>query len=196
MLSGFLSMGTKDYPGNVGFKDQVMVLKWVKEYISNFGGDPNQITLMGHSAGGFSVSLHMISILSRSLFHRAIIMSGAASPQTKFQESQIFLAEKQAETLGCNTSTHDEIIHCLKTVDAAKMANTLYSMFEFGRDNPILLFNAVVEKDYGQAERFLIEDPAQSFKNGDFNNISVMIGLTTGELMWSAMGEIFELLII
>lgn len=183
-------MGTQEYPGNAGFKDQVLVLKWVKEYIFYFGGDANKVTLMGHSAGGFSVALHMVSPISKNLFHQGILMSGAAAPQLKLSDNQIFLAKRQSEILGCNISTHDEIIYCLKNEDPAKIADTLYSMFEFGRDNPIILFNPVIEKDYGQIERFLIEDPTESYKNGLFNSIPIMLGLTTGELMWSATGKV------
>lgn len=64
---GFLSTGTKDYPGNAGLKDQVMALRWVKLHIANFGGDPSSVTLMGYSAGGMSVSLHMVSPMSKGI---------------------------------------------------------------------------------------------------------------------------------
>ena len=53
-----------------------MALKWVKENIANFGGDPERITIFGISAGGWSVSAHMVSPLSRGLFARGIAQSG------------------------------------------------------------------------------------------------------------------------
>lgn len=62
---GFLSTGTIDAPGNNGLKDQVMALRWIRSNIANFGGDPNSVTIMGYSAGGLSVSLHMVSPMSR-----------------------------------------------------------------------------------------------------------------------------------
>ena len=85
---GFLSTGDSAAPGNYGMLDQVQALKWVKENIKNFGGDPDKITIIGLSAGGASVSLHLLSRLSANLFHRAISESGVylspwavASPQ-------------------------------------------------------------------------------------------------------------------
>lgn len=62
---GMLAAGTKEYPGNAALKDQVLVLKWVQEHIERFGGDPNQVTLIGCSAGAWSISLHMVSPMSK-----------------------------------------------------------------------------------------------------------------------------------
>lgn len=78
---GFLSTGTKDAPGNAGFKDQVLALKWIQKNIAYFGGDPNLVTIAGQSAGGMSVSVHMVSPMSTGLFHRVIAISGAITWQ-------------------------------------------------------------------------------------------------------------------
>jgi len=75
---GFVYTGTDDAPGNVGLWDQAMALKWVNEHISHFGGDPDLVTIIGQSAGSWSVSLHLISPMTRNLFKNAVMMSGAA----------------------------------------------------------------------------------------------------------------------
>lgn len=64
LFLGFLSAGDDILPGNLGLKDQVAALKWVQKYIRDFGGDPQQVTLFGESAGAASVHLHMYSPLS------------------------------------------------------------------------------------------------------------------------------------
>lgn len=63
--TGFFSTGDSVVPGNNGLKDQVQALKWVKRNIKYFGGDPENITISGMSAGGASVHFHMLSPLSR-----------------------------------------------------------------------------------------------------------------------------------
>lgn len=61
---GFLSTQDEAVPGNNGLKDQVLALKWVKQNIGSFGGNPDSITLSGFSAGAASVHYHYLSPLS------------------------------------------------------------------------------------------------------------------------------------
>ncbi len=62
---GFLNLGLYECPGNVGLKDQLLALKWVKKNIKFFGGDPSNVTLFGQSSGAKSAYLHILSPLSR-----------------------------------------------------------------------------------------------------------------------------------
>ena len=62
---------------NLGLKDQLVALEWIKDNIDSFGGDPNNITLAGHSSGASSVFCHYLSAQSRNYFHKAVAMSGS-----------------------------------------------------------------------------------------------------------------------
>jgi para-nitrobenzyl esterase len=62
--------------GSYGMQDMIAGLEWVKENVSRFGGDPSNVTIFGHSAGGAAISILAASPLTKGLFHRAICMSG------------------------------------------------------------------------------------------------------------------------
>lgn len=62
--------------GNMGLMDQQAAMTWVQKNIKEFGGNPDNISIMGYGSGALSVVLHMINSHSRSLFHKAIVMSG------------------------------------------------------------------------------------------------------------------------
>ncbi len=66
----------KGVSGNYGILDQIAALKWVRNNIDAFGGDPGCVTIAGQSAGAFSVNMLVVSSLAKGLFHRAIAESG------------------------------------------------------------------------------------------------------------------------
>lgn len=88
--------------GNYGLLDQVAALEWVKRNIRHFGGDPDNITIFGESAGARSVSLHLASPLSRGLFHRAIAQSGALRDTTGTLAERESAGLKLAAELGAD----------------------------------------------------------------------------------------------
>ncbi|XP_031625316.1 esterase E4 [Contarinia nasturtii] len=185
-ILGFLSTGTKEAPGNNGLKDQILALRWVNDHIQSFGGDPNSITLMGYGAGAISVTLHMVSPMSKGLFHKAVVMSGAFTGQWDIPTNQLTLVKKQARLLNCPDHSTINMLKCLKQKNIADIGNSLKDMFEFGSGNPILLWKPVVEPDFGQ-ERFLTENPTKLIERGDFARVPILAGLTKLELLQSAI---------
>lgn len=78
--------------GNYGTMDQIASLRWVKNNIAAFGGNPNNVTIFGQSAGGRSVTWLMVSDAAKGLFHKAIAQSAQQSPLRGMTEKRLGLA--------------------------------------------------------------------------------------------------------
>jgi len=110
---GFLHLPKAGIEGNAGLKDQLLALKWVKDNIEMFNGNPNNITLMGESAGASSVHFHFLSKNSRQFFHKAICQSGTSNMQWAAINDTEYKARKLAKLIGCESINDHEILRKL-----------------------------------------------------------------------------------
>lgn len=102
---------------NLGLHDQQMALRWVRNHIGAFGGNPKKVTLQGESEGSHNIVAHLVSPGSHGLFHRAILHSPPAdlwSRKTNKVRTNYVITES-----GC-AGTSDPVA-CLKSVDAKKL---------------------------------------------------------------------------
>lgn len=109
--------------GNNGLKDQNMALKWVKESIVKFGGNPSKVTIFGNSAGGASVSFHMLSPQSAGLFHAAIMKSGSALNPWAMSKNPKEMIKRFGTNVGCPTETSTDLLKCLMTKTMEEILN-------------------------------------------------------------------------
>lgn len=91
--------GGADRESNLGLRDQIAALEWIRDHIAAFGGDPHQVTIMGESAGSMSVALLLQCPAARGLFHGAIMASGATT-MVHDQDMSERLAREYAQQLG------------------------------------------------------------------------------------------------
>ena len=95
------------YTGNYGLYDQLTAFQWVRHNIASFGGDPDNITIMGQSAGAMSVQQHCLSPLSKGNFHKAVMSSGggvtkalsAAAPEKHYDFWHMIMEKCGVSTL-------------------------------------------------------------------------------------------------
>ena len=138
-ILGFLHAPELGATGNEALLDQIAALKWVKQEIENFGGDPNNVTVFGQSAGGFDIAQLMASPLASGCFDKAIPMSGSLTPQVGVED-----AYKTAEQVADRFGGFDKLrgvsaseIHAAQTkIPGARWAPTL--------DGQVLLDDAAV----------------------------------------------------
>ena len=164
-----------DAPCNFGCLDQQAGLRWVRRNIAGFGGDPDNITIAGQSAGGGSVMAQMACRDNEGDFRRAVIMSGVFGspyePNDFFRPQSLEQAGKKGERLfeylGVNT---------LK--EARKLeANHIRSKYSELRSRGEMFFTIVEDG------RFCTQDPMAAFRNGARIRVPVMGGNTGDEFM-------------
>nr|ATJ44483.1 acetate esterase 8 [Helicoverpa armigera] len=181
-ILGFLCLDTEDVPGNAGMKDQVAALRWVNKNIANFGGDPNNITIFGESAGGASVSYLLISPMTKGLFKRAIPQSGAAlcdwAQAVRPRERALALARK----LGCDSEDDKELYEFFKNQPLESLINArAHISLAEAKKNLDVYFSIVDEKKFGDNERFFYGSVVDAVTNGIHEGVDIMTGFTTDE---------------
>ena len=141
----------KDYPDaqNLGLLDQNMAIKWVHENIAAFGGDPDNVTIWGESAGAGSVTMQPLIPGSQKYFQKVIAQSGAPT-QTNSIEESISTTEDFMKTLGCKTVADLMKLDARTLVDTAAKTIAL-RMFPV-RDGRILPLDPFVEYAKGAAK--------------------------------------------
>ncbi len=118
------SIFDSSFDSNCGFADQIAGLKWVKENIESFGGDPENITICGESAGGTAVYDLLAAPSARGLFRRAIAMSGLADDAVSARQNRLNM-----ELFLDKMNLKPENISQLKTMDPSKMISAAGWMF-------------------------------------------------------------------
>ncbi|CAH2230331.1 jg12314 [Pararge aegeria aegeria] len=173
---GLLCLGTKDVPGNAGMKDQVALLRWVHNNIAQFGGNPNDVTINGCSAGGSSVDLMMLSKITRGLFHKVIPESGSNTASFSIQLDPIANAKMILKEL----NVHVEDFHALENFYKTAPYEMLYKVDVRQRIDTSTVFAPCIERDIGE-EMFLDDHPVNILKSGDYPKLPMLYGITEME---------------
>ncbi|XP_017778621.1 PREDICTED: esterase FE4-like, partial [Nicrophorus vespilloides] len=178
---GFLSTQDAEMPGNYGLKDQVEVLRWVNNNIHHFGGDPNNVTIFGDSAGAASVGYHLLIPQSRGLFHRAISASGSALCPWAFQREPKRIAMLLGLACGIFESNMTVFVERMRQEDAKKLRSRSIPIHLGTAMEPLngLPFAPCVEPKLEEA--VLTNRSNDLFAAGKFNIVPYMIGFTSQE---------------
>ncbi|KAH6566349.1 hypothetical protein BASA50_004559 [Batrachochytrium salamandrivorans] len=155
---------------NAGLLDQIAAFKWVRKYITSFGGNPRQVTAWGHSAGGMSIALHLAgnggsATPDNNLFNRVIIQSSGLTPllNTFYLGQSEF--DKVVAAVGCDTSSTQPPLDCLRTIDAETL---------FAQSSTLnLVYRPSVDGKY------ILEQPSKAIAAGRVRRVpAILLGVT------------------
>ncbi len=177
-LMGFVDfsgvIGGEDFPDspNLGLLDQIEALRWIQKNIHAFGGDPDNVTIFGESAGGGSVSLLPIIPCAKGLFKRVIAESGSVALTYSKDECRAFTKKLLKET---KAKSMQDLMNL--TEDELKRVN-----------EKVNNINNFPQRD----GRLIPINPYFSYKNGESLGVDIMIGTNSDEMNYW-IGEIGSL---
>ncbi|KAI8823481.1 putative carboxylesterase [Fimicolochytrium jonesii] len=169
---GFLYVDIPDIETNLGMQDQVAALRWVKNNIEAFGGDPSCVTIFGESAGGNAVTTLMAMPSAKGLFHRAIAQSPLPTSVHSRSEA-LMVGNNVLRELGLSKPDAS----ALRAVPADELVSAARAVFhKMVLERPgVMPFSPIVDGN------IIPQDPLAAIRNGYAKDIPLMLGVNKDE---------------
>ncbi|GAQ39724.1 hypothetical protein AtubIFM55763_002046 [Aspergillus tubingensis] len=161
-IFGYLSLDDSTIPGNAQLTDKIEALKWVQKYIRAFGGDPNNVTIFGQSAGASSVIDLLTTPKANGLFQNAIAQSIAGHVETSNASAAAILPYIQPL---CNNTTGTQRLKCLQSLPAETLLNI----------SSYVTWDTVIDN------RYIFDYPLTQIAKGVINKVNFITGFMPEE---------------
>ncbi|XP_061182348.1 carboxylesterase 5A-like [Saccostrea echinata] len=181
-IFGFFASRNNKAKGNAGLWDQKMALNWIRYNIKDYGGNPDDITIFGESAGGSSVSLQSLIPSNRGLFHRVIAQSGTANSHRVVSNatiSTIAVGKKVGCTYNYHSGNDQNFVECLKAVDAIDLVKAMDIVWmDLGLNALVTLpFSPTVDGELIRKDPIHLLTDRSSPEFNFFQSLDMMIGI-------------------
>lgn len=184
---GFLNTADSNSPGNFGLKDMILALRWVQNNIEFFGGNPNDVTIIGHSGGAVAVNALMVSPVAFGLFHKAVAQSGSLFSPWAFNQDPYRNAQQLGENLQLHFTSTADLVNQLRQVSVERLVAAAAPL---DRNNPPmfeeLMFMPSIDPVDSLEPRIIIAPIATLIRNGMVHRIPYIIGFTSAESLHTA----------
>ncbi|MER5310573.1 carboxylesterase family protein [Streptomyces sp. NPDC002773] len=170
-----------DAPANLGLRDQIAAMTWVRENISAFGGDPERVTVFGESAGAICIAALLASPRAKGLFRRAVVQSGAPVART------LATARRTTEAVAARLKV-PATAEAFARVDRERLLAAQTEVT--GKGSPLTgghSFQIVVDGEV------VPRDPAEALADGASAEVELLMGTTTEEYrLWFVPGGVVD----
>lgn len=181
---GWLSLsqygGQFENATNLGLQDMIMSLKWIQKYISSFGGDPDQVTLTGHSGGAFMSAALLAVPSAKGLFKRMALFSGGTT-----RIIPTWWAEQYADTVINKLGVQDNLSKLL-TIDPNlinKVAREVIAP-DMGERVTVDNIQLGIVDDHDEPNGIIASTPTEAIAKGSCSDIDIIFSNTTNEFDW------------
>jgi para-nitrobenzyl esterase len=173
--SALSAQSANQVSGNYGFEDQLFALQWVKQNIGAFGGNANDVTIFGESAGGFSVCEAIVSPQGAGLFQRAITESGPCGEPLPTLAGAQASGDAIVSALGCAESSDAASVACLRSLPAAAILAEQNTITSASNLTSLVAFFPNVDG------ALIPQQPIASLALGEYNHVPIIEGTNHDE---------------
>lgn len=179
---GFLNVGDRHSPGNFGLKDMILALQWVRDNIEYFGGNPNDVTIIGPSGGAVAVHSLVLSPVASGLFHKAIITSGSLFNYWAFNRNPRLNVQRLVQNLQLHVTSNEDLMSQLRQTSVERLLRAagglvLGTETSFGE----LEFMPSIDPIDSQEPRIIPLPIALMLRFGNVNRVPLVVGFNSAE---------------
>jgi len=182
-LEGLRQENSYRSTGNYGLQDQQLALKFIRDNIAGFGGDPARVTLFGEGTGGDSICWHLVSPGSQGLFHSAIMQSGNCDTSSNYYtvDQAVEFGKQYARLVGCVSSDDKQLVACMRALPPAQLLSGWAGMPTTApfvpKLWPVMPWGPAIDGTIVG----LLDLPLKLIKEGKFNRVPVVVGTNENE---------------